>query len=323
MRRLVLAVSIIVVGSLVATAWPSGAFAQGLLDLSPIDCVQAEKDMIIFRGEAINSGLGGMQPVTFAVVEPFYGVGPDQVSFDIVPDSGTVVKQGQIWSVYGRRRESGGYWWTLQNMESPRSPRFSPFLVEALRDFARGATPTQIFGQASIDGVRLPAVAVQIHMPDRNVIEQDTDADGEFLVTGLTPGKYRITATHETYTMSYDQEVELVRGGCGVASLELRFEGSVAGVVRDMNGDPVPYITVMLDPMSDQISVGRIEPRQDTTVTNENGEFQFLQVSPGAYVVGSNLWAEPHPVVTISESSREASAELSLHYSVDTTESSH
>src|SRR2546430_646070 len=57
-----------------------GLYAGGLLDLPPLNCHQLADGLVIFRVVAqSNFDAEKRQPVTFTVVERFYGLTPDQL----------------------------------------------------------------------------------------------------------------------------------------------------------------------------------------------------------------------------------------------------
>ena len=106
-----------------------------------------------------------------------------------------------------------------------------------------------------------------------------TEADGSFLLEGLTPGALTIEATHERYAVSSGAPVELEASEQveGVV-LTLREGGTLTGEVFDAEGEPDVGRQVLA-----QIPAGRFEQRYVTT--DGDGEFVLEHVTPGSWQV--------------------------------------
>lgn len=120
-------------------------------------------------------------------------------------------------------------------------------------------------------------------------VDAFTDGEGRYEVT-VPPGKYEITAMPPPeFSQRYlSRSVELrAAGACFVADFGVRFDGRIRGVVRQSTGDPAVGISVQLIAAQDVGKTGYIDTRVEETAAN--GGFEFLDVSPGRYVVGVDV----------------------------------
>jgi len=121
-----------------------------------------------------------------------------------------------------------------------------------------------------------------------------TDGSGSFSYGELVAGTYQIAVHANDYLPSiYGQ---MWPGGPG-RSLYLRAEtrddvtvrlwkpASVAGTVTTTRGEPIPSVTVEL--LSVGPTVTRDQPAARSVQTDKSGAFQFVNVLPGKYVVGT------------------------------------
>ena len=125
-----------------------------------------------------------------------------------------------------------------------------------------------------------------------------TGEDGRFLFEGVSPSKYRLSASkHGFVTQSYEQHDEFstaIAVGPGLVSEDLLFNltpGAIlAGTVADESGEPVRQAQVKL--FRDQDADGiRSTRQQATTYTDDRGAFEIADIAPGAYFL--SVWARP------------------------------
>jgi hypothetical protein len=139
----------------------------------------------------------------------------------------------------------------------------------------------------------VPDVEVTISEPLGNLSSRTT-ADGVAKFEGLKESTYRVSATKAHYRLdpdsSFNQEVQVVAGSCPAAQLALRADGSVSGFIRDSKGVPVPLLDLELitypENSSDRVSLNK--PFFQIKA-GEDGNFRFESVSPGRYLLGSNI----------------------------------
>ncbi len=124
--------------------------------------------------------------------------------------------------------------------------------------------------------------------------------DGTFTLKELPPDRYLVRVSNgppNSYLESAqvagqtmtERGLDLGRGG-GKLELKLRLgAGRVSGVVRGADDNPISGVTVALIPDSHRY------PLYNTTFTDQNGAFEFKNVTPGDYKVLS--WEDVEPGV--------------------------
>jgi len=121
-----------------------------------------------------------------------------------------------------------------------------------------------------------------------------TGNDGKFLLKDLEPGKYRMTVSRNGYApQTYGSKNSsnpgaIINLAAGEKKTDIVFRLQAAGVitgrVRDATGDPVAGFIVSL--MKSSYNSERLAIYQeDSTVTDDRGEYRFYWVPPGRYYV--------------------------------------
>ena len=113
------------------------------------------------------------------------------------------------------------------------------------------------------------------------------DADGRYRVTGLPPGKFKVTLElPEVFTTHQrEREIKVSDRGCAQAVFYLSENGRLSGRVVDEHGIVVPRILVsVIDPSTDPkekyVTIDR---------TDEEGRFNFSSLQAGKYLLGVNF----------------------------------
>lgn len=119
------------------------------------------------------------------------------------------------------------------------------------------------------------------------------DAEGNFRVTGLPPGKYKATLHIPETLSTYDTDAEITVAdhGCARVRWLIRDNGRVSGRIVNPENQPVANIFVSLWDMD-----APLDEREATrNRTNDKGEFKFSGVGPGRYVIAINANRYPDP----------------------------
>ena len=124
-----------------------------------------------------------------------------------------------------------------------------------------------------------------------------SDATGHFVITGLNPGKYHLSAERIGFARQEFGAKRPNRAGVAVTlspaetrkGLDVRLtpQGVITGRVLDEDGDPVQHVTVGL--LRRVFSDGRrqLMPGAQGASTNDLGEYRIFGLAPGRYYVSA------------------------------------
>lgn len=121
-----------------------------------------------------------------------------------------------------------------------------------------------------------------------------TGDDGRFSLTGLSPGKFKVTLLlpDELFTYKAEQELTVADRGCATVNYHVVDNGRLSGRVLDPEGQPAAKVALQLmeadhtDPSKDQAKYAQ---------TDAEGRYNFDSLPPGRYVLGANLKRLPGP----------------------------
>ncbi|MEZ5316428.1 MAG: carboxypeptidase regulatory-like domain-containing protein [Vicinamibacterales bacterium] len=144
------------------------------------------------------------------------------------------------------------------------------------------------------------------------------NADGTFTITGVTPGRYTLTATVPLTGFSAESRWTLrsatvggretldtgvvVEPGMDVTGMTATFTDTTAelsGKLLDPAGQPVPDLTVLLFPVSRDLWSSSSRWLRPPTQPDSDGEFRFTQLLPGDYFLAAvtdldqSDWGDP------------------------------
>lgn len=119
------------------------------------------------------------------------------------------------------------------------------------------------------------------------------DAEGRFRVSGLPPGKYKVTLHLPDALTTYknEDEITVADRGCGAVGWYVTDNGRVNGRVVNLDGEPVARILVGLvdpggNPKENYVKLER---------TDAEGNFKFSGVPRGRYLLTINHARYPEP----------------------------
>jgi hypothetical protein len=124
--------------------------------------------------------------------------------------------------------------------------------------------------------------------------EVRTDADGRYRLTGLSPGKFKVTLLlpDELFTYKAEQEITVADRGCATVNYSVVDNGRIGGRVLDPNGQPAAGVLLALmdkdhsDPKTNWGNLIRAD---------KDGHYSFSALPPGKYVLAVNLNRFPEP----------------------------
>lgn len=149
--------------------------------------------------------------------------------------------------------------------------------------FRRGNADVSYQPKGPMERVRL---TIEGAGPSREVM---TDGKGEYRITGVAPGSYKVKVTlpEGLWTYETERKVEVQDRGCALINYTLEPDTSLGGGIVDEQGQPATKITVDLVP-SEQINERHMRGKL-MTHTNEEGRFEFRSIPPGKYLLGVRL----------------------------------
>lgn len=119
------------------------------------------------------------------------------------------------------------------------------------------------------------------------------DAEGRYRVTGLPPGKYKVTLHLPDTLTTWENESEITVSdrGCGGVGWYVNDNGRVNGRVVNVEGEPVARILVGLVEPGANPKENHVKLEQ----TDDEGNFKFSAVPRGRYFVVVNHTRFPEP----------------------------
>ncbi|MPM15300.1 hypothetical protein SDC9_61668 [bioreactor metagenome] len=141
-----------------------------------------------------------------------------------------------------------------------------------------------------------PLPGVQVYVFEYGIMEFPkavtiTNSDGEYLVYGLSPGKYAIRAFLQGFLFPDDVEIEIRPKEMACADLYLyrgnsALEGTISGNVIH-NGAGIPYAMTALYKVENN-NCGLMQIQK----ANSRGFYLFSGLGPGSYIVKAKLEEE-------------------------------
>ncbi len=120
------------------------------------------------------------------------------------------------------------------------------------------------------------------------------DAQGRYRVSGLRPGKYKVTLLlpEELIVHRPQQEVTITDRGCAAVDYFVADNGRITGRIFDAEGQPVPNVLVALVD-ADEHDLERDYAKLERA--DQNGRYSFTAVPPGRYLLALNVTRYPQP----------------------------
>src|SRR4030095_4280666 len=121
-----------------------------------------------------------------------------------------------------------------------------------------------------------------------------TDDEGRYTLTGLPPGKFKVTLQlpDELYTYRPEQELRVADHGCAYVNYLVTDNGRLSGRVVGPDGEPAAKISLQLmeadhaDPLKHSMKFGQ---------TDAEGRYRFEALPSGRYLLAVNLKRFPDP----------------------------
>lgn len=251
--------------------------------------------------------LVGHRLVTFAVHEVWKGVSGDRVQvllYGGLPAGGLVVHQtpsfeprlGQRYVIFASPGWAG--FLTVEGCGRSTSYRAAVEVLEYLRALNRPPSGGRLFGSITTLGDSrtgdhiAPRGLTRLTLSGGDRPRTIEIEGGDFEFGGLAPGTYTISFSVPQGTFSpppHRVTIETARS-CVELPISLVPDTRIAGAIISTSGGPVAGVRVTLadaaNPLQDLAETLSAE-------TDEAGEYAFIGVAPGRYVVGVNLTDTP------------------------------
>jgi hypothetical protein len=234
----------------------------------------------------------------FAVLKAYRGAVAEQVvvrTADQGSSCGFSFEQGRDYLVYADSGSNG----ELATNHCTRTHRVASAADDAdiqwIEGLAKALPGASIFGKIQSrrlngdDGYVMAPLAgtpVSVRGPESRTVS--SDANGQFRVDGLAPGKYVVSAEAPMHYSPFSPwTVTLDAQTCAEIPWITQIDGQIAGHVYLSDGTPAVGFFMNLkaaDPLP-----GQWNAPQETATTDSNGGFRFDRLPSGSYVFGVNL----------------------------------
>jgi len=279
----------------------TGCFQRQLLATSCSvlpPCSSIRPGSIFFVGTVLSSEPVGSPKdqqsydVHFQVDESFMGISPTTKEV-VVTAEGSWLEKGHSYLIEaGEGHDKHLYPKTCGDSGEVTDSDIAP-VVKYLRKRAKGKVGTSLTVDVKDRYKPVPDVDVKVDGPS-GTLNGRTGADGFVEFKGVKPGEYHATATRGHYRADpesrFRPDVEVVAGSCAGVTIAVKPDSAVGGLVLDVTDVPVPLLPLELvsAPEGPTEAISLNSPLFETK-TDSDGHFQFESVSPGRYLLGSNI----------------------------------
>jgi hypothetical protein len=226
-----------------------------------------------------------------SVREIFEGLPPGTKSA-IVSTEGWLLEKGQQYLFDTSKGEDGHFYPSICGNTGEVTYKETAEFLDYLRLRAKGKAMTSLTVSATDHDQPVPDADVAI-TGSKGQLMKHTGPDGRATFSEIPAARYEVVVQKEHYHLdaeSSNDAVDVLAGTCPGTRVSLQAESAVNGLVRDAKGSPVAslqleLVTVPDHPM-DKISLSR---PFFLAKTDSNGQFFVDAVSPGKYLLGSNI----------------------------------
>ncbi len=135
-----------------------------------------------------------------------------------------------------------------------------------------------------------------------------TDGAGRFVLTKLSPGKYRLSVEKAGYRDRREEPLAIsLDKGRKIANVDIKLwrAGAISGRVRDWDGEPLVLARVRAYAVRYSNEKPELESREEV-LSDEKGEYRISGLAAGKYIVAA--WP-PHPGAPVYHSDAASTAE--------------
>lgn len=260
--------------------------------------------------------------ITFETFESFRGPLGKVVELESPYASDQTFQIGQLYLVYARENEPGKLiagdrtksmqTFAQMGLDKESIDLLKDFRIETDLQFLRSVrTSIRIHGMVQLNGLPLlsptakakdwltftPVSDIRLKVTGQGqTFEVKTNSNGEYEIVGLPAGSYEVEIIPPlgfripNANWIATQQLNVLDGGCGVASFALEAFGKVYGRVLDSEGKPVPNLPVQAILSSwqkEEILVSKVDSPmyKREGLTNEDGYYEIAQLPSGNFLI--------------------------------------
>lgn len=302
----------VLVASLVAALnlmiWPENGLACECAPLPP-PCVEYSETPIIFIGtvtEAIQTENGWVRLVRMRIDKAYKGISEETVILhDDGMCDGPTLQVGEQYLMY--THDDGTAYLPSRGCTRSRNVKYADEDLAFLNSLAGAARTGTISGEVTMStgnlartGDPLAGATIEILNEQEKPTTTTTDSNGRYSFFGLEPGAYAVRGTKPGFSRTESDEKDTAKveaRGCAVVDLVLNknWPGTIRGRVIRSDGSPAqPGLSLDLIRVE---GTGRDQKSElligSTVRTDQNGDYSFNGVAPGAYKIVLNIYKAP------------------------------
>jgi protocatechuate 3,4-dioxygenase beta subunit len=140
-----------------------------------------------------------------------------------------------------------------------------------------------------------------------------SDAQGNFALAGVNPGRYRLKVARNGYLETRGRLLQL-EAGQNLTDLRLKLipAAVISGTIRDSDGQPIEA-ELTLGRFTYQYGKPRVEG-EDSAESDDRGEYRFRGIAPGKYYLGVEVRAALSYTVDLSARAEEIETSVPTLY---------
>lgn len=211
---------------------------------------------------------------------------------------GTWFKHNENYLIYGFGNLKKGFINGRTNLVSEAQSD-----IESLRNLPKAGTGSRIFGNVTqavksslfinnVEPISDLELKIQQLEGPKQLFEISTDIDGDYEITDVPAGKYKILPNLSGNFDFSNYEVEVKDRGCVSKNFLIKNKTKISGRVIDAAGLPVKEILVELVPYNLTEKPNLFTLKEDD-LTDERGGFIIENIPPGNYTLSINYTTSP------------------------------